>query len=457
MNFAGDTIVALSTPPGLGALGIIRMSGPQSFDIAGKMAGKRDFHKEASHTLHFARIQEKGKVIDEVVFALFKNPNSFTGEDIVEITCHGSPYILQKTLALANKLGARQALPGEFTQRAFLNGKMDLSQAEAVADLIHAESEASHKTAMHQMRGGFSKELEILRQQLIRFVALLELELDFSDEDVEFADRSALRKLVKALKSKTHSLLRSFESGNAIKNGVRVAIIGRPNAGKSTLLNALLNEERAIVSDIAGTTRDSIEETLNINGVIFRLIDTAGIREHSSDVIENIGMERSRKNAEHADIILHLQDMTDPEPEPIPWLEQYTGKTLDVYTKFDLYYAQWEAKGILIDPDLSKNPIAIKWDNFGVEQLKKVMFEKAIGESLSKEDTIVTNIRHQQALQQMAESLDAIENGLARGLSGDLLTVDTRRCLYYLGTITGQVEIDRDVLGAIFTEFCIGK
>lgn len=453
-----DTIVALATPPGVGAIGVIRLSGDKSFDIVNAMLGSKDLRKKKSHTAHFGNLKSPStkEILDEVLVTIFKNPKSYTGEDVIEISCHGSPYIQQQIIKVCIDLGARLAKPGEFTQRAFLNGKLDLAQAEAVADVIAANSKAAQETALKQLRGGFSSDLKLLRDDLINFAALIELELDFSDEDVEFADREQFKTLIQNLKSKIQNLIQSFSLGNAIKNGVSVAIIGKPNAGKSTLLNALLNEERAIVSEIAGTTRDTIEETLNINGILFRLIDTAGIREHSSDQIENLGIERSKQNAEMADIILHLVDMTDEDPNDFPWLKSFSNKTIEVHTKFDKWYAQMEQQGILVTPNFSQNPIAAK-TGFGIEQLKNVIFEKAIGENINTENTIVTNARHHDALQKILESLNAIQTGMKKNISGDLLSIDIRRALHYLGEITGQVEVDRDILGTIFGKFCIGK
>lgn len=457
-----DTIVALATAPGVGAIGLIRVSGRDSFDIADKIFKGKKLKEQASHTVHFGRIVAKkdgntaDEIIDEVVVTLFKNPKSYTGEDTVEISGHGSPYILQRIMETCVAAGARLALPGEFTQRAFLNGKLDLAQAEAVADIIAANSKAAQQTALNQLRGGFSADLKFLRDELINFAALIELELDFSDEDVEFADRSQLRELVNRTYKKTKELIESFKLGNVIKNGVSVAIIGKPNAGKSTLLNALLNEERAIVSDIAGTTRDTIEETLNINGVLFRLIDTAGIREHSTDYIENLGIERSKKNAEKADIILHIVDLLndDDGDHTFDWLQEFEYKTTRVYNKFLTWQKLMSDQGILVT--LAFPSIDAK-EGFGIDILKNLIYEKAIGENIHTESTIVTNARHHEALQKIMESLLAIKSGMGRNLSGDLLTIDIRRALHYLGEITGQVEVDRDILGTIFGKFCIGK
>jgi len=445
-----ETIVAIATPPGVGAIGVIRLSGKDAIAIADKIFKGKKLAAQPSHTLHFGRIvaPDTGEVIDEVVISLFRGPKSYTGEDVIEISGHGSPYILQTILEACTKAGARMALPGEFTQRAFLNGKLDLAQAEAVADLIAANSKAAQKAALNQLRGGFSGDLKQLRDQLINFAALIELELDFSDEDVEFADRKQFQELIAQLKTQTRRLLESFQLGNVIKNGVSVAIIGKPNAGKSTLLNALLNEERAIVSDIAGTTRDTIEETLNIKGVLFRLIDTAGIREHTSDQIESIGIARSKQNAEKAHIILHVVDATTPEQAEMDWLAPFATKTIEVWNKIDRVPHLRLPEGAM--------GIAAK-QNLGIDALKERMYTQAVGTAIDTEDTIVTNARHFDALNKMMESFEAIEAGMAANLSGDLLTIDIRRALHYLGEITGQVEVDRDILGTIFGKFCIGK
>lgn len=456
-----STIVALATAPGIGAIGVIRLSGGQAFDIAEKIFKGKSLKKQPSHTVHFgqivAPIVEGGgtEIIDEVVVTLFRGPKSYTGEDVVEISGHGSPYILQRILEACAAAGARMARPGEFTQRAFLNGKLDLAQAEAVADLIAANSRASQQTALNQLRGGFSTDLKTLREELINFAALIELELDFSDEDVEFADRQELNNLVDRIYVKVERLIESFRLGNVIKNGVSVAIIGKPNAGKSTLLNALLNEERAIVSEIAGTTRDTIEEILNIRGVLFRLIDTAGIREHSTDKIENLGIARSKKNAAQADIILHVIDLLDEdEHHSFEWLAQYQDKTITLYNKVLRWQREMKEKGEKGVPRLLS--IDAK-EGVGIHELKEELYQKAIGETVNTESAIVTNTRHHEALQKVGESLLAIKSGLGRRLSGDLLATDIRRALHYLGEITGQVEVDRDILGTIFSKFCIGK
>jgi tRNA modification GTPase len=451
-----DTIVALATPPGIGAIGVIRLSGQNSIAIADTLFTGKNLLHQASHTLHVGMLKNENEELDEVVISLYKAPKSYTGENIVEISCHGSPFIQQQIIETCIQKGARLANPGEFTQRAFLNGKMDLTQAEAVADVIAAHSLAAQQTALKQLRGGFSSDLKELRNQLIGFAALIELELDFSQEDVEFADRLQLEQLIARLMLAITQLINSFKLGNSIKNGVNVAIIGRPNAGKSTLLNALLNEERAIVSEIAGTTRDTIEEVLNINGVLFRLVDTAGIREHSTDSIENLGIERSKQNAEKSDIIIHLADVTSESKEEITWLKNYRNKVIDVFNKYDEAWPGYRNASAALAGSAAGIYISAK-NKQGIEELKSMMFEKAIGETIQTENTIVTNARHYAALKKISECLNDIKAGMDNNLTGDLLAPDIRRCLHYLGEITGQVETDRDILGTIFGKFCIGK
>ena len=451
-----DTIVALATPPGIGAIGVVRLNGQNSIAIADILFTGKNLLHQASHTLHVGMLKNENEELDEVVIALYKAPKSYTGENTVEISCHGSPFIQQQIIEACIQKGARLAMPGEFTQRAFLNGKMDLTQAEAVADVIAAYSLAAQQTALKQLRGGFSSDLKELRDQLIGFAALVELELDFSQEDVEFADRLQLEQLIARLTEATTQLINSFKLGNSIKNGVNVAIIGKPNAGKSTLLNALLNEERAIVSEIAGTTRDTIEEVLNINGVLFRLVDTAGIREHSTDSIENLGIERSKQNAEKSDIIIHLSDVTSEDKEEITWLKNFRTKVIDVFNKYDQAWTGYSNDNALVAQSAAEIYISAK-NKQGIEALKSLMFEKAIGESIQPENTIVTNVRHYAALKKVLECLNEIKTGMDNHLTGDLLAPDIRRCLHYLGEITGQVETDRDILGTIFGKFCIGK
>lgn len=452
-----DTIVALATPQGIGAIGVIRISGNKSLSIANSLFPHKNLMQQYSHTLHVGVLRYKKEILDEVVIGLFKNPASYTGEDVVEISCHGSAFIQSKILEAIIAQGAVLAKPGEFTQRAFLNGKLDLAQAEAVADLIAANSKAAQQTALNQLRGGYSKELNDLREQLINFAALIELELDFSEEDVEFANRSQLKKLIQTFQRKIAQLIKSFQLGNVIKNGVAVAIIGQPNAGKSTLLNSLLNEERAIVSNIAGTTRDTIEESLNINGIIFRIIDTAGIRDHSTDTIENLGIERSRQYAEKAGIIIHLHDASGNKYEDqkiAKWLKPYATKVIDLYNKADIL--QEEMGNERTDLLLMQGYISATNTN-DISLVKEMLYNKVVEEDITLENTIVTNARHLTALRETQKSLNAVEKGLTQKISGDLMSVDIRRALHYIGEITGRVEVDKDILGTIFGKFCIGK
>jgi tRNA modification GTPase len=447
-----DTIVALATPPGVGAIGVIRLSGKEAWPIVDKLFPAKDILRQAPNTLHVGFLKKDDELLDEVVVALFKAPRSYTGEDVVELSCHGSPYVQQQVIQGLIGEGARMARPGEFTQRAFLNGKLDLTQAEAVADLIASNTKASQQTALTNIRGGFSQVLRDLREQLIRFSALIELELDFSQEDVEFADRTAFYALINEAALVTGRLLTSFQLGNVIKNGVKVAIVGKPNAGKSTLLNTLLNENRAIVSDIAGTTRDTIEEVLNIHGILFRLVDTAGIREHSVDVIETIGIERSLAAMDSADIIVYLFDLSGGSDVHLDLnrvaadLEQRGKPYLLVGNKQDL------AEGLTFAGLLR---ISAK-DHQGVEAFKQRLSDMVTGGELHTEDVVVTNARHYAALQQVERSILDILNGLDAGLPGDLMAIDIRRCLHYLGEITGEVS-NEDLLDFIFSKFCIGK
>ncbi|MFT3982028.1 MAG: tRNA uridine-5-carboxymethylaminomethyl(34) synthesis GTPase MnmE [Ferruginibacter sp.] len=448
-----DTIVAVSTAPGIGAIAVIRISGARAFDIVNSLFPSKNIMAQASHTLHVGMLRLNNTDIDEVVLALFKGPRSFTGEDTIEISCHGSPFIQQQVLDACIAKGARLARAGEFTQRAFLNGKMDLTQAEAVADIIASNTKASQRTALHNIRGGFSNDLKNMREQLIQFAALIELELDFAAEDVEFADWEKFNRFINELQESTGKLLQSFQLGNVIKNGVSVAIIGKPNAGKSTLLNALLNEERAIVSEIAGTTRDTIEETMNINGVLFRLIDTAGIREHSTDVIENIGIEKSLQKMESADIVLYIFDVHTTSPGELQ-------QQADQFTRSGIHY-------ILVG-NKADNGAPASFDTFnniqfisarqgtGIPGLKEQLFGQVVNDSLESESTIITNARHYAALQEVQNALNDIRSGLDNGLPGDLLALDIRRCLYFLGEITGEIS-NEDKLDYIFSKFCIGK
>lgn len=452
-----ETIVALATPPGVGALGIIRVSGKQAIPIVNRLFPSKDLTRQPSHSLHVGYLRQKDKVLDEVVVSLYKGPKSYTGEDVVEISCHGSPYIHQVVINACLEEGARLAKPGEFTQRAFLAGKLDLAQAEAVADIIASNTEASRKTALNNMRGGFSSTLKNLREQLIKFSALIELELDFSQEDVEFADRTQLRQLVSDVKSETEKLLDSFRLGNVIKNGVSVAIIGKPNAGKSTLLNALLNEDRAIVSEIPGTTRDTIEEVINIDGILFRLIDTAGIRSHSSDTIETEGIKKSLQKMKQADVVIYLFDVNEISSKEfsglVKDLEQQNPNLLLVGNKVDLY-----DEAVAREKFCSHSGIIfISAKNIlHLEVLKEKMVDIVLQDQLKMESVIVTNARHYHALQEVHKSLLDIESNIQNNIPGDLLALDIRRCLHYLGTITGEVT-NEDLLDYVFSKFCIGK
>lgn len=454
MYTISDTIVAPATPPGESALGIIRLTGTKAVDIVAEIFAGKQLKEQKSHTAHFGKIVDENKVIDEVVVTLFCAPHSYTGENIVEISCHGSAYILQQVTDLCLRHGARMAKPGEFTLRAFLKGKMDLTQAEAVADLIASHSSAAHKAAITNLRGGFSARLKDMREELIKFSSLIELELDFAEEDVTFADRPQLYELVHQLTDTTEKLLQSFKLGNIVKNGVSVAIIGKPNTGKSTLLNTLLDEERAIVSDIAGTTRDTIEETLNIDGVLFRIIDTAGIRDHSADVIENIGIARSKTAMEQADIVLYVFDATHASPEEVAKQRndfeaagtQYmlVGNKVDAATP-----GQQQAYGDGVVYISAKN-------KENIHELKSLLYNKVTGGQVNTEGTLVTNARHYGALQDVLASLQDIKKGMDANLPGDLVSLDIRRTLHYLGDITGEVTTE-DKLDYIFSKFCIGK
>ena len=451
-----DTIVATATAPGLGAIAVIRISGADTFTIINQFFPSKNLALLPSHTMHVGLFKEGDEAIDEVVLSLFKGPKSFTGEDTIEISCHGSPFIQQQIIQACVNKGARLARAGEFTQRAFLNGKLDLTQAEAVADLIASNTRASQKTALHNIRGGFSSELKNMREKLIQFAALIELELDFATEDIEFADRTKFYKLIQQITFSVDNLLLSFQLGNVIKNGVSVAIIGKPNAGKSTLLNTLLNEERAIVSEIAGTTRDTIEETININGIIFRLIDTAGIRSHSADVIENIGIERSLQKMKTADTVLYIFDVknetNDSLQQQIDLFNTGLLKYILVGNKADVYTNELPLK---FSVEKNIHFISAK-EQTGIQELKTTLFNQTVQSSLQSESTIITNARHYEALQQVSLCLREIKNGLDIHLSGDLLSLDIRRCLYYLGEITGEIT-NEDKLDYIFSKFCIGK
>lgn len=452
-----DTIVAIATPPGVGAIGVIRISGQQALPIVDAMFPSKDLVSQSTHTVHVGLLHVDNKVLDEVVVTLFKSPRSYTGEDVVEISCHGSPFVQRQIVDTIVRFGARLARPGEFTQRAFLKGKLDLTQAEAVADLIASGTEAAQRAALQGLRGGFSAELKQLREQLIQFSSLLELELDFSQEDVTFADRTQLKELLNRLATTTQALLSSFKLGNVIKNGVSVAIVGKPNAGKSTLLNSLLNENRAIVSEIAGTTRDTIEEVINIEGILFRLIDTAGLRANTVDQIEQVGIERSYEKMRAADLVLYLFDVADPVEEVKQWAKGAAEQGLRfllVGNKIDL------ASAPSLDQHSSQLPvvpllIAAK-DKTNVDALQKAMVQEVLSGQLLHENIVVTNERHYQALLQVALALADTKKGIEEGLASDLVALEIRRCLQYLGEITGEIT-NEEQLDFIFSKFCIGK
>jgi tRNA modification GTPase len=451
-----DTIVALATPQGSGAIAVIRLSGPDAIAIANKVFRGKDLSKQDSHTAHFGTIRtEEGRIIDEVLATIFVAPRSFTRENVVEISCHGSQFIVREILNLLIRQGARPARPGEFTQRAFLNGQFDLAQAEAVADLIQADSAAAHEAALHQMRGGFSQEIKDLREKLIHFASMVELELDFGEEDVEFANRDDLRQLVEELQRVIIRLIKSFAVGSVLKEGVPTVIAGKPNAGKSTLLNALLNEEKAIVSEIAGTTRDFIEDELIIEGIHFRFIDTAGLRE-TTDIVEAMGVKRTREKLQQASIILYLFDLSDETPESIGkeinQLENLGKPFLPIGNKVDSASAELlEAlKGFEQMLYISAK------DKTNLEPLKQQILYKANLTSFRTGNTVVTTARHYDSLLKTNAALEDVLKGLDIGVTGDLLALDIRTALYHLGEITGEVTTD-DLLANIFSKFCIGK
>ena len=458
-----DTICAIATAQG-GAIGCIRVSGPEAIEITSCIftpaATNRELGDSKPYTLTFGRIYDGSEVIDEVLVSLFRAPHSYTGENSTEITCHGSAYILQKVLQLLIKNGCRMAAPGEYTQRAFLNGKMDLSQAEAVADLIASSSAATHRLAMSQMRGGFSKELATLRDQLLHFTSLIELELDFSDhEELEFADRSELCQLANNIEKVIARLVNSFNVGNAIKNGVPVAIIGETNAGKSTLLNVLLNEDKAIVSDIHGTTRDIMEDTVNIGGITFRFIDTAGIRE-TSDTIESLGIERTFQKLDQAEIVLWMIDATNAQAQ----ITQLAGQLLPrcerkqlilVYNKADLVD---NIQNSIPDnfPDNVQSITLSAKKREHIEELQRMLITSAHLPTITQNDVIVTNVRHYEALNNALEAIHRVQEGLTNNISGDFISQDIRDCIFHLSDIAGEVTNDM-VLQNIFQHFCIGK
>ena len=465
--YINDTIVALATATGVGAISVIRLSGKEAIELADKVfktLNRKPLSEAPSHTVHLGTIKSENQVIDECLATIFKGKKSYTGEPVVEFSCHGSAYITQEVIKLCLANGARLAEAGEFTKRAFLNGKLALNQAEAVADLIASDSKASHQVALQQMRGGFTSEIEDLRQELLNFASLIELELDFSEEDVEFADRSQFEQLLKRIKTTLQTLIQSFSAGNAIKNGIPVAIVGKPNAGKSTLLNTLLNEERAIVSDIAGTTRDTIEETLHIAGVTFRFIDTAGIRD-TKDQIEAIGVEKAKEKIKKAQLILYLYNEKENTTDEVI---HFVTENYHKEAKFILLHNKIEDLQEGIPPFdneilasipeeyiFSQLRISAK-ENINIDELKKILSLYVKNLSPSAGNTIITNIRHYEALNNALQAIEKVEEGMQIHLSGDLLAIDIRETLYYLGSITGAVSND-EVLGNIFSKFCIGK
>ncbi len=461
-----DTIIALATPSGAGAIAIIRLSGTNAITICEsffKSINEKNLSKQQTHTIHLGHIVDRDKVLDEVLVSVFKKPNSYTGDNVIEISCHGSLYIQQEIIQLFLRNGCRMASPGEFTLRAFLNGKLDLSQAEAVADLISSDNKASHQIAMQQMRGGFSNEIKILRDELLNFASLIELELDFAEEDVEFADREQFKSLIARITKVLKHLIDSFSIGNVIKNGIPIAIVGEPNVGKSTLLNALLNEEKAIVSDIAGTTRDAIEDEIVIEGIGFRFIDTAGIRD-TKDVVESIGIKKTFEKIDQSQVIIYLFDasiiLNDNEKSHHFLLEiekiknQYPQKPLIIIAnKIDLLSSDQISDLKSQIPSLKL--ISAKKDN-GVDDLKESLLEFVNTGALKNNDTIVTNSRHYDALIKALAEIQKVKQGMDVNLSGDLLAIDIRQALYHFGEITGEITSD-DLLGNIFANFCIGK
>ncbi|MBW3519869.1 tRNA uridine-5-carboxymethylaminomethyl(34) synthesis GTPase MnmE [Flavobacterium sp. NKUCC04_CG] len=459
-----DTIVALATPSGAGAIAVIRVSGKDAITLVAEIfqsVSGKDLNRQKTHTLHLGHLVDGDKVYDQVLVSVFKGPNSYTGENTVEISCHGSTFIQQQIIQLVLRKGAKMAQAGEFTLRAFLNGKLDLSQAEAVADLIASDNEASHQIAMQQMRGGFSSEIAKLREELLNFASLIELELDFSEEDVEFADRTQFNELVQRIDLVLKRLIDSFAVGNVIKNGIPVAIVGEPNVGKSTLLNALLNEERAIVSDIAGTTRDTIEDELVIDGIGFRFIDTAGIRE-TVDVVESIGIKKTFEKMEQAQVVVYLVDNSKLTDIGIAEIknelrrieEQYPLKPLLVIgNKSDMIQAATRAT---LESEIPNILLISAKEKIGIDELKERLLSFVNTGALRNNETIVTNSRHYDALLKALEEIQKVKWGLETSLPADLMAIDIRQALYYFGEITGQVTND-ELLGNIFANFCIGK
>ncbi|MDC6385708.1 tRNA uridine-5-carboxymethylaminomethyl(34) synthesis GTPase MnmE [Flagellimonas taeanensis] len=456
MSYA-DNIVALATPSGTGAIAVIRVSGLDAItlvdNIFQSIKGKK-LKDQKTHTIHLGHIADGKKILDEALVSIFKGPHSYTGENVVEISCHGSPFIQQQIIQLLLRSGCRSASAGEFTLRAFLNGKMDLSQAEAVADLIASDSEAAHDIAMQQMRGGFSNEIQKLREELLNFASLIELELDFSQEDVEFADRTQFAELLNRISEVLKKLIDSFALGNVIKNGIPVAIVGQPNVGKSTLLNVLLNEERAIVSDIAGTTRDTVEDHISIKGINFRFIDTAGIRE-TQDVVEKIGIERTFDKIEKARLIIYLFDRLDFDRQELERIQnRYPNKQLlPICNKMDLLD---DDQIQLLKTQIPNVLFLSAKHKIGIGELEKKLLDLVDSGALSGDSTIITNSRHYDALLKALEEIQKVKEGMDMDVSSDFLSIDIRQALFHLGEITGSVTTD-DLLGNIFSNFCIGK
>ena len=462
-----ETIVALATPSGAGAIAIIRLSGKDAISIAAEVfqsVSGKTIAVQKTHTIHLGHIMDGAKTYDQVLLSIFKGPNSYTGENVIEISCHGSVFIQQQIIQLLLRKGAKMAQAGEFTLRAFLNGKLDLSQAEAVADLIASDNEASHQIAMQQMRGGFSNEIAKLREELLNFASLIELELDFAEEDVEFADRTAFHELINRIEFVLKRLIDSFAVGNVIKNGIPVAIVGEPNVGKSTLLNALLNEERAIVSDIAGTTRDTIEDELVINGIGFRFIDTAGIRE-TKDVVESIGIQKTFEKIEQAQVVILLLDAKELQVSGLKFqveIEKIKNKfpqkpLVVILNKVDLLSkdAVEAIRQELETLNLKLETISAK-QKIGIEELKNTLLSFVNTGALRNNETIVTNTRHYDSLLKALEEIQKVKWGLDSGISSDLMAIDIRSALFFFGEITGEVTND-ELLGNIFANFCIGK
>ena len=454
-----DTIIALATPSGIGAIGVIRLSGPEAISVTNKVFKGKDLEKQASHTIHFGTIRDSETILDEVLVSLFIAPHSYTKENVVEISTHGSKYIIETIMKLLMRHGARAAKAGEFTMRAFLNGSMDLSQAEAVADLIASGSPAAHQLALQQMRGGFSTELQKLREQLIYFASMIELELDFGEEDVEFADRNDLKELIFQINKVLHRLISSFEQGNVMKNGVPVVIAGKPNVGKSTLLNTLLNEERAIVSEIAGTTRDTIEDEIGINGITFRFIDTAGIRS-TEDIIEAKGVERTFAKMKQARLIIYLVDPEQSNDEiniQLGKLKTAGIPFIALMNKMDIAQTSDLSERSPMDRPQTSALIHISArEKRGIEELKEEILHKVNLHNISTDDVLVTNIRHTEALQKTEQALQRVLEGIDQRVTSDFLAMDIKQALHYLGEITGTVTTD-DLLETIFSKFCIGK